>query len=69
MPAIKQARSRDADHLDRLTVVVDHQAEPVDLDQFLDALDRIVERRLAARKPAASVGTPAAELSIYDPEQ
>jgi hypothetical protein len=40
------------DFLDRFAVVVDPDAEPFDLDRFLDALDRLVERRLAARKAA-----------------
>jgi hypothetical protein len=56
---VKQAGSLDADLLD-LDLVVDQHADPLDEDQFLDVLDRLVERRLAARKPAASSGTPAA---------
>ncbi len=32
---------------DALVVVVDHDAEPFDVDRFLDALDRLVERRLS----------------------
>ena len=35
-----------ADPLDRLDLVVDQDTEPADVDQFLDAFDRIVERRL-----------------------
>ncbi len=58
MPAVKQAASGDAVlHLDRLAVVVDHQAEPVDLDQVLNALDRLVEWRLKQRTTAAPGGT------------
>jgi hypothetical protein len=35
---------------DRFAVVVDPDAEPVDLDEaLLDFLDKIVERRLAAK--------------------
>jgi len=41
-----QVAGNDTDFLDRFEVVVDHQAEPLDLDRFLDALDRLVERRL-----------------------
>jgi len=41
-----QVVSSETDLLDRFKVVVDGQAEPVDLDRFLDALDRLVERRL-----------------------
>lgn len=33
----------------RFDVVVDPDAEPGDLDRFLDALDRLVERRLGVR--------------------
>ena len=36
--------------LDRLEVVPDPAAKPADVDRFLDALDRIVERRLKQRK-------------------
>jgi hypothetical protein len=50
----------ETDLLDRIEVVVDQDADPLDFDRLLDALDRLVERRLAARKPAASGGTPAA---------
>jgi len=50
---MRQVGSRDADLLDRFEVVVDPDAEPFDLDQFLDALDRLVERRVSARKAAA----------------
>jgi len=52
MPAVKQARSLD------MTVVVDHQAEPVDLDRFLDALDKLVSRRLLQRNETTSGGAP-----------
>lgn len=37
---------QDADLYDKFDLVVDQDAEPFDLDQFLDALDRLVERRL-----------------------
>lgn len=43
------APARPADPLDRVDVVVDQDAEPADVDHFLDALDRIVERRLSQR--------------------
>ena len=36
-----------ADPLDHLHLAVDQDAEPADVDRLLDALDRIVERRLA----------------------
>ena len=40
----------DLDLLNRFEVVVDQDAEPVDLDEvLLDFLDKIVERRLAAK--------------------
>jgi len=61
---LKQAGSRDADLLDRVTVVVDPDADPVDLDQFLAALDRLVERRLKRCNQTTSGGTPAADRSI-----
>lgn len=32
---------------DALTVVVDQDAEPADVDRLLDALDRLVERRIS----------------------
>jgi hypothetical protein len=38
-----------ADRLDRVDLVVDQDAEPADVDRFLDALDRMVERRLSQR--------------------
>ena len=40
------ALASSADPLDRVDLVVDQDAKPADLDRFLDALDRIVERRL-----------------------
>jgi predicted GTPase len=43
------APARPADPLDRVDVVVDQDGEPLDVDRFLDALDRIVERRLSQR--------------------
>jgi hypothetical protein len=39
--------------LDRFDLVVDPDADLLDLDRLLDALDRLVERRLSARKAAA----------------
>lgn len=33
-----------------LVVVVDQDAKPTDLDRFLDALDRLVERRIMDRR-------------------
>ena len=35
---------------DALVVVVDQDTPPLDVDRLLDVLDRIVERRLSARK-------------------
>jgi hypothetical protein len=43
------ASARPADPLDRVDLVVDQGAKPADLDRFLDALDRLVERRLSQR--------------------
>jgi len=34
---------------DALAVVVDQNAEPADVDRFLEALDRLVERRSSQR--------------------
>ena len=65
---VKQAGSLDADLLD-LDLVVDPDADPFDEDQFLDVLDRLVERRLAARKHTASGGTPAADGRSSPPEK
>ena len=42
-----------ADPLDRVDLVVDQDAEPADVDGFLDALDRLVERRLSQRNKNA----------------
>ncbi len=39
---------------DALVVVVDQDAEPVDVDRLLDALDRIVERRLSKQTEASN---------------
>ncbi len=61
---MRQVVSRDADLLDRFTVVVDPAAEPFDLDGFLNILDQIVERRLSQRKQSTSGGTPATDRSI-----
>ena len=43
------APTSPADPLDRVDLVVDQDAKPTDLDRFLDALDRLVERRLSQR--------------------
>ena len=56
---VKQAGSLNAD-FDQFDLVVDHDADPFDLDRFLDALDRLVERRLTQSKHSTSAGTPAA---------
>lgn len=40
---------RPADPLDRVDLVVDQDAAPADVDGLLDALDRIVMRRLSQR--------------------
>ena len=40
------APASPADPRDRFEVVPDPDAEPLDVDRFLDALDRIVERRV-----------------------
>jgi hypothetical protein len=57
----------DLDLADRLTVVVDQDAEPADWDEaILDFLEKVVERRLSQRKPTTPVGTPAAALSILN---
>jgi len=47
--------------LDRFVLVVDPDADPFDEDGFLDALDRLVERRLSKRSTADSGGPSAAE--------
>ena len=50
---------------DALVVVVDHDAEPADVDRFLDALDRIVERRLSQRTQNEAGGPgPAARFDV-----
>ena len=41
------ASALPADPFDRVDLVVDQDAEPADLDRFLDALDRIIGRRLS----------------------
>jgi len=41
------ALASPADPLDRVDLVVDQDAEPADVDRFLDALDLMVERRLS----------------------
>jgi hypothetical protein len=56
--------SVETDLLDRMTIVVDRDANPVDLDEaLLDFLDKIVDRRLSQRKQPTSAGAPAAEWS------
>jgi len=46
-----QVVSAETDLLDRFDLVVDRDTEPVDLDEvLLDALDKIVERRLLRQK-------------------
>ena len=51
--------SPETNLLDRFDVVVDPDAEPIDLGRFLDVLDQIVERRFSQRNPRTSGGTPA----------
>ena len=46
--------SPPADPLDRFDLVVDQDAESLDVDRFLDALDRIVERRLSKQTEASN---------------
>jgi len=61
---VRLVRSQD-DLRDRFEVIVDQDAEPADLDEvFLVFVDRVVERRLAARNHSTPAGTPAAERSI-----
>ena len=55
-----QVASADLD----LDLVVDPDADPFDEDQFLDALDRLVERRLSQRNQTTSGGTPAAAVDL-----
>ena len=43
------APASPADPLDRVDLVVDQDAKPLDVDWFLDAIDRIVTRRLSQR--------------------
>ena len=47
---LMKTASRPPDLRSQLNLVVDPDAEPFDLDQFLDALDRIVDRRLSQAK-------------------
>ncbi len=42
--------------LDRFDVAVDSDAEPLDVDRLLDALDQLVERRLAHRHTTTADG-------------
>ena len=54
-----------ADPLDRFDLVVDQDAEPADVDRFLDALDRLVERRLSQRTQNETGGPgPAARSDV-----
>ena len=54
-----------ADPLDRVDLVVDQDAEPADVDRFLDALDRMVERRLSQRTQNETGGPgPAARSDV-----
>jgi hypothetical protein len=48
------APASPADPLDRVDLVVDQDAEPADVDRFLDALDRLVERRLSKQTEASN---------------
>ena len=43
------ALASPVDPPDRFDLVVDQDAEPADFDRLLDALDRMVERRLSQR--------------------
>jgi hypothetical protein len=53
------------DPLDRVDLVVDQDAEPADVDRFLDALDRLVERRLSQRNQNETGGPgPAARFDV-----
>ena len=59
------APASPADPLDRFDLVVDQDAEPADVDRFLDALDRLVERRLSQRTQNESGGPgPAARFDV-----
>ena len=56
-----------ADLLDRIDLAVDQDAEPADVDQFLDALDRLVERRLSQRNQNETGGPAmAGNTKLYD---
>ncbi len=50
---------------DALVVVLDQDAKPTDLDRFLDALDRLVERRLSQRGQNET-GSPAKAARFSD---
>ena len=54
-----------ADPFDRVDLVVDQDAKPTDLDRFLDALDRLVERRLSQRGQNET-GSPAKAARFSD---
>ncbi len=58
----------DTSHPNRMLVehlVVDQDAEPADVDRFLDALDRLVERRLSQRTQNETGGPgPAARSDV-----
>ncbi len=59
------APASPADPLDRFEVVPDPEAKPADLDRFLDALDRLVERRLSQRGQNET-GSPAKATRFSD---
>ena len=44
--------------LDQFDLVVDSTAEPFDIDQFLDVLDKIIERRLSQAKTKTQAPDP-----------
>lgn len=59
------ASASSADPLDHFDVVLDRDAEPLDLDGFLDALDQIVTRRLQQRYQSEA-GDPAKVAHFSD---
>ena len=59
------APASPADPLDHVDLVVDPAAEPADVDRFLDALDRIVTRRLSQRGQNET-GSPAKAARFCD---
>ena len=52
---------------DALVVVVDQDTEPVDVDRFLDAVNRIVEQRLSQRQNETGGPGPAARFCDSSP--